>query len=242
MSDFLLKDSASKEAFRDWLTNALQKYAAGAKGAWNDEDTLCEHFLGSISGVLKTPAGQLQIARYKTRGRGPAAPEKKLGADIICLVNIQTPSALLNGFFLIQAKKADSLSESLKKVSLDAEVMLSQTAASYIMVLMPTQVTMSGAMAVHASRRKDPSLTEFPYASFPRFAVEQLLNGLMLEPLASHRRVLTPDLKAEVDHILMIVGASNQAAAEARGVAERQLAELGLDIEINAGGNSPSDG
>jgi hypothetical protein len=242
MSDFLLKDSASKVAFKQWLVDALQTYAAGAEGAWNDEDTLCEHFLRSISGVLNTPTGQLQINRYKTRGRGPGAPEKKLGADIICLVNIQTSNAFLNGFCLIQAKKAKLLKDCLHKVSHDADVMLSQTAASYVMVLMPTEVTMSGAMAVHSSRKKDPSLTEFPYVSFPRFAVEQLLNGLMLEPLTSHRRVLTPELKAEVEHILMIVGGSKHAAAEGRSVAERQLAELGLDIDINGAGKSPSDG
>jgi hypothetical protein len=241
MSDYLLKDSVSKEAFGQWVRNGLETYAAGAANVWNDEDTLCEHFLGSISGVLNTSTGQLRIDRYKTRGRGPGAPEKKLGADIICLVNIQTSSASLNGFCLIQAKKARLLTDTLHKVSLDAGVMLSQTAASYIMVLMPEQVTMSGAMAVYSSKKNDPPLTEFPYASFPRYVVEQLLNGLMLEPLASHRRVLTPELKAEVKHILMIVGASDEAAAQARSLAERQLAELGFDIDFNASGKSPGD-
>jgi hypothetical protein len=241
MSDFLLKDAVSKAAFKQWLTNGVETYAAGAEKAWSDEDTLCEHFLGSISGVLHTPTGQLQIDRYKIRGRGPGAPEKKLGTDIICLVNIQTENALLNGFCLIQAKKARTFTDRLKKVSHEADVMLRQTAASYVMVLMPTQVTMSGAMAVHSSKKKDPSLTQFPYASFPRYAVEQLLNGLMLEPLASHRRVLTPELKAEVQNILMIVGASNQAAAQARSVAESQLTELGFDIDFNGSGKSPGD-
>jgi len=38
------------------------------------------------------------------------------------------------------------------------------------------------------------------------------------------------------------VGGSKHAAAEGRSVAERQLAELGLDIDINGAGKSPSDG
>jgi len=106
--------------------------------------------------------------------------------------------------------------------------MLSHTAASYLLVLMRREVHMAGAMAVHSYTKKDPPLNAIPYVSFPRFAVEQLLHGLMMEPISNSARVLTPDLRAEIIHVVTVVGAGPDAMVEAQKVAELQLSQLGL--------------
>jgi hypothetical protein len=105
MSRYLLKDSDSKRLFAEWLNYMTASYAIDAMLKWADEDALCEHFFSCIRGTLKTPTGILTVKSYKTRGRGPGAAEKKLGADGICIVDIVTPNISLKGFFLFQAKR-----------------------------------------------------------------------------------------------------------------------------------------
>lgn len=236
VADFLLKDSKSKADFKSWLESALVAYGASADLKWSDEDTLCEHFFSSISGHLKTPTGELRVSSYKTRGRGPGAPEKKLGADGICLVNVATPHADLNGFFLFQAKKAERLTDHLRQSSNECAKMLKHSAASYLLVLMRREAHMAGAMAVHSHKSSDPPLHAIPYVSFPRFAVEHLLHGIMLEPLNSAASLLSPDLREEIKHVVTIVGASADAMAEAQKVAEMELDRLGLSDAQDGGG------
>jgi hypothetical protein len=158
-------------------------YAVDAMLKWADEDALCEHFFSCMRGTLTTPNGDLTVKSYKTRGRGRGAAEKKLGADGICIVDIATSNTALKGFFLFQAKKATSLSDTLRGASAGCSTMLSHTAASYLLTLMPTEAKMVGAMAVHSCTRVDPPLNEVPYLNFARFAAEHLLQGIMLEPM-----------------------------------------------------------
>lgn len=230
MADFLLKDTKSKDAFKDWLVAAMGAYGAEADLKWEDEDTLTEHFFKSVSGELITTTGKLKISSYKTRGRGPAAAEKKLGADGICIVNIQTAIASLHGFFLFQAKKVERSKNALCDSSKECSTMLSHTAASYLLVLMRREAHMAGAMAVHSHKKKDPPLNSIPYVSFPRFVDEQLLHGLMLEPMFNSSRILTPDLTKEIRHVLTIVGSRADAMLEAQKNVVIELEQMGLSV------------
>ena len=235
MADFLLKDTRSKSDFKLWLESGLVKYGAGADLKWADEDALCEHFFQSIGGDLKTPTGELRVTSYKIRGRGPAAPEKKLGADGIALVNIRTANASLNGFFLFQAKKSERITLGLRDSTAECKAMLSHTAASYLLVLMRREVHMAGAMAVHAYKKKDPPLRAIPYVSFPRYAVEQLLHGLMLEPISNGGRILTPELRKEIGHVVTIVGSTVDAMQEAQKLSDIEFSQLGFGSEQRDG-------
>ena len=106
MQRYMLKDSKSKSVIYDWFRTSMSSYAADSLLNWNDEDSLCASFFMSITGQVSTPTGNLNVRIYKVRGRGPGAPENKLGADGIALVQINTPNTRLSGFFLFQAKKA----------------------------------------------------------------------------------------------------------------------------------------
>ena len=233
MSRYLLKDSESKSLFVDWLTTMTRSYAADAMLKWADEDTLCEHFFSCIRGTLSTPTGDLTVKSYKTRGRGPGAAEKKLGADGICIVNIETPTTSLNGFLLFQAKKAHYLSDSLRGASGECSTMLSHTAASYLLALMPAETKMVGAMAIHSCMRNDPSLNEVPYVSFPRFAAEHLLQGIMLEPMHRLRDLLTPELRKEIKIVVGLLGRGPDQTAEALKLLEMEIQALGLDVSTD---------
>jgi hypothetical protein len=210
----------------------MSYYAADSRLNWNDEDSLCSSFFKSISGRVSTPTGSLSIRSYKVRGKGPGALERKLGADGIALVHINTPKTNLSGFFLFQAKKARGLSGSLRGAYSQCTKMLTHSAASYLLVLLEDEVKMVGAMAVGSyAPKSDPSLTDIPFVSFPRFVVEHVLRGVMLEPLNRAKILLTPDLREEIKHVISIVGGVNQQIADAIMKADRQLRELELDFE-----------
>lgn len=231
MSRYLLKDSDSKRLFVEWLNSMAADYAVDALLKWADEDALCEHFFSCIRGTLTTPTGDLTIKSYKTRGRGPGAAEKKLGADGICIVDIATPNTSLNGFFLFQAKKAYLLSDTLRGASAECSTMLSHTAASYLLTLMPTEAKMVGAMAVHSCTRTDPPLHKVPYVSFARFASDHLLQGIMLEPMHRLRDLLSPDLRAEIKIVVGMVGRASNQTADALKIMQLEIQALGLDVE-----------
>lgn len=231
MSSYLLKDSESKRMFIEWLNSAAADYAIDAELKWSDEDALCEHFFSCIRGTLSTPTGDLTLKTYKTRGRGPGAAEKKLGADGIGIVNIETPNTLLRGFFLFQAKKAVSLSDSLRGASGECSTMLTHTAASYLLTLMPAEAKMVGAMAVHSCTVKDPSLQEVPFISFARFAVEHLLQGVMLEPMSRAGSILSLELRSEIKHVVGVVGRGPDRTTQALKLLQLDLQELGLQVE-----------
>jgi len=209
----------------------MTTYAADAMLKWGDEDTLCEHFFSSIRGSISTPTGVMSIQSYKIRGRGPGAPEKTLGADGIGLVSIATPYAKLSGFFLFQAKKAYSASDILRGARAGCSNMLCHSAASYLLILLPTLVKMIGAMAVHSTTSREPSLSDIPYIGFPRFLTDHLLHGIMLEPLSRARTTLTPALKAEIKHVISIVGSHEQQLEGALATIRGDIEELGLGIE-----------
>jgi len=231
MSRYLLKDSVSKRLFEEWLNSMTANYAIDAMLKWADEDALCEHFFSCIRGTLKTPAGVLTVKSYKTRGRGPGAAEKKLGADGICIVDIVTTNVSLKGFFLFQAKKAMLLSDTLRGASDECSKMLSHTPASYLLTLMPKQANMVGAMAVHSYTRGDPALNEVPYVSFARFAAEHLLRGIMLEPMDRLRNLASPELRAEINIVVGILGREGDQTATALNLLQIDIQELGLDVE-----------
>lgn len=205
MSEYLLKDTASKEILRAWLVSAMERYGGEARLKWNDEDTLCEHFFKCLSGQVTMPTGKLEVTSYKTRGRGPGAGEKKLGADGIGLVFINTLKTSLAGFFLFQAKKAETQCRSLQDASIECSTMLSHSAASYLLVLFPSEVNMVGAMAIEACKKKDPPLKMVPYIGFPRFFVEHILTGIMLEPLCRHDKISSDELRREIRHVITFV-------------------------------------
>jgi hypothetical protein len=231
MQSYMLKDSKSKSLIYDWFRTSMSSYAADSGLNWNDEDSLCAEFFKSISGLLSTPAGDLIIRSYKTRGRGPGAAERKLGADGIALVQINTPSTQLSGFFLFQAKKAIAISSSLRGASDECIKMLDHTAASYLLVLLPTEVKMAGAMAVKSYvSGTDPHLTDIPFVNFPRFIVEHILQGVMMEPLDKAMELLTPELKKEISHVISIVGGNDQQIEEAMMKVDSYIRELELDI------------
>jgi hypothetical protein len=231
MSVYLLKDSTSKQRFAEWIKTMTANYSAAAKLKWADEDALCEHFFSCIRGTLSTAAGDLTVASYKVRGRGRGAAEKRLGADGICIVDIFTPTTRLRGFFLFQAKKATSLSDKLRGASLECSTMLSHTAASYLLTLMPSDAKMSGAMAVHSCAYKDPSLIDVPYVSFARFAAEHLLQGIMLEPFDRLRDFDSEHLSAEIKLVVGILASVDNQRADALRRVEEEIEALGLQVE-----------
>jgi len=230
MKKYLLKDSASKNLIYHWLRSGIQHYVSNSRLHWNDEDSLCGHFFSSISGLCSVPTGTLNIRSYKVRGRGPAAREKKLGADGLGLISIKTQGADLAGFFLFQAKKAISEGQQLRGAKAECSTMLAHSPASYLLVLMPAEVKMVGAMAVTAIHSADPTLSNLPYVGFPRFMTEQVLHGLMLEPLAQLRETLSFDLLQEVSHVVQVTGGTDETIEDAMSTLNKQLGELDLDL------------
>ena len=120
----------------------------------------------------------------------------------------------------------------LTGASSECEKMLNYTAASYLLVLLPYEVKMVGAMAVKSYVNGiDPHLNDIPFVNFPRFIVEHLLQGVMLEPLDKALSLLTPELKAEISHIITIVGGDNRHIEEALMNVESYIKELDLDVD-----------
>lgn len=210
----------------------MSSYATDSQLYWNDEDSLCACFFKSITGWLSTPTGNLKIRSYKTSGRGPGATEKKLGADGIALVQIEAPKTQLSGFFLFQAKKAKNKCGLLSGAFTQCEKMLKYTAASYLLVLLPQEVKMAGAMAVNSyNTGNDPHLTDIPFVSFPRFIVEHILQGVMLEPMEKAMLdIQTQKFKEEISHILTIVGGNNKNIEEAITKVDYYMNRLDLDV------------
>lgn len=184
MSEYLLKDSSAKKAVRNWLEEAITRYANAGRLSWNDEDALTQRFFDAIANpALQTNTGMLQIECYKVRGRGQKAPEHLLGADGLGLVHIETSTTLLDGIFLFQAKKADSETAALRDAKKQCAKMLQHSSASQLIVLLPDCVHVVSALAVTSVRNSMAHLEDVPFMNFARFVVEQLLNGLMLAPL-----------------------------------------------------------
>ena len=91
---------------------------------------------------------------------------------------------------------------------------------------------MVGAMAVTSYvSGTDPHLTDIPYVNFPRFIVEQILQGVMMEPLEKASKMLTPELKKEISHVVSIVGGRDQHIKESRMKVESHIRELEFDID-----------
>jgi hypothetical protein len=232
MSRPFLKDSNSKNALYDWLKRGMLRYSTDSMLYWADEDYLCGHFFSSISGACSFDIGKFNVKSYKLRGRGPSAPEKKIGADGIGIVILKYKDIQLQGFFLYQAKKAKNITDGLGKAKEGCDLMLSHTPASYLLVLMPEEIKMVGAMAVSANRKKYPSLNDLPFVSYPRFVIEHLLHGLMLEPLEKFRPTLSADLNGEIKNLTTIIGGSNQYIKDVERTLEEKISDLiSHDIE-----------
>lgn len=114
--------------------------------------------------------------------------------------------------------------------------MLTHTAASYLLTLMPTEATMVGAMAVHSCTRNDPSLNDVPFISFPRFAAEHILHGIMLEPMHRLHDIIPPELSSEIKFVVGFIGQASNRIAEADSLIQMEIQELGLDIDIENDG------
>jgi hypothetical protein len=234
VSPYLLKDSASKATVKRWLTEALRRYQARSGLKFRDEDVLTESFFSAIStklNPLATAAGRLEIDAYKIRGRGPGADEKSIGADGIGLVHVDTASTCLSGFFLFQAKKASARWDTLEHSVAQCTRMLSHTPASYLLALLPQEVNLVSAMAIVSVQGRDPSLLDVPFVSFPRFFVEHLLHGLMLEPLTNLKASVSPELAKEIRYLVTAVIKDRDDGARVTAVDEF-FAGLGLEREL----------
>lgn len=231
MSRYILKNTESKDIVVKWLKQSMLHYAKRSSWAFADEDSLCEAFLSAVSGHVDTPTGRFSISGYKVRGRGRAAPEKKLGADGIGIFSLNTVEVSLSGFFLYQVKKTKDNSTKLVDVCSQSKDMLSHCSASQVMVLMPETVVFTGAMAVAALKAGEPSLANLPYNSFPQFIGEQMLRGLMLAPFNDLKAIRSRDLLTEVKHILAITASEEGFLERAERRILREISELNLDIE-----------
>jgi len=204
MQKLLIKDNKSKGQIYHWIRLGIEKYSQNSEWYWNDEDSLCAHFFSSISGCCPTATGKIVVNSYKIRGRGPSAPESKLGADGLGIISIRENDVNLEGYFLFQAKKAKKVTQPLQNSRSQCSKMLSHSSASFLLVLLPSQVKMVGAMAVHSSINPRPSLACLPFVTFPKFVRSQLLRGIMLEPLRNFQTSITPDLQIEIKNIITI--------------------------------------
>ena len=231
MTEYLLKNSSSKNQLAAWLDSAVALYSKRSALKWNDEDSLVECLFSAISTTLITDAGRLDIDSYKIRGRGPKAPEKAIGADGIGIVHIENDSTSLSGFFLFQAKKVESQSASIRDASSQCGKMLQQSSASYLLALGHRDVSLVSAIAVTSLRSGSLKLNNVPYVSFRRFVVEQLLRGLMLQPMGQLHLAVPPDLRSELRHVLTIIGGRDQEARGA-GVGEL-LADFDFELDRN---------
>lgn len=226
-----LKDTKSKADLARWLKNGILHYSRGSRYSWNDEDYLCGHFFSSISGDCAFDFGHFNLNSYKLRGRGPSAPEKKIGADGIGIVVLKYDYISLKGFFLYQAKKAENTTDPLTKSKMECDVMLTHTPASYLLVLMPSDVKMVGAMAVSANNKNSPSLNDLPFLGYSRFVVEHLLHGIMLEPLEKFRPTLSADINKEIKRITTIVGGDKKYIKDVEAQLTEKLSDLNLQQE-----------
>ncbi|MFH0783738.1 MAG: hypothetical protein V2B20_17530 [Pseudomonadota bacterium] len=233
-----LKDSKSKDELYEWIKSGILTYSKNSLLCWADEDFLCGHFFSSISGTCSFNFGNFDIKSYKLRGRGPSAPEKVIGADGIGIVILKYQDIHLKGFFLYQAKKAKTTGDGLGRAKEECDVMLTHTPASYLLVLMPTEVKMIGAMAVSANAKKSPSLNNLPFLSYPRFVVEHLLHGIMLEPLKNLRPTLSVDLNSEIKNITAVIGGSEKYIDEVSKKLEQELSNI---LEMDDQRNDDND-
>lgn len=231
MTKPFLKDINSKNQLFTWLTAGMKNYAASSMSCWADEDFLCGHFFSSISGSCTFGLGEFKVGNFKIRGRGPSAPEKKIGADGIGIIDLKYPDISLKGFFLYQAKKAVDQRAYLGKAKEECSVMLTHTPASYLLVLMPAEVKMVGAMAVNANLKTSLCLNDLPFVNYPRFIIEHILHGIMLEPYANLRPTLSLDVSNEIKHISTFVGGSKKYIDEAEKIIKEEIRGLDWKIE-----------
>jgi hypothetical protein len=230
VSGYLLKSAEAQFQIFEWLESSMVNYASEAPHAYADEDSLCETLFRCLGRQpVKTDGGSLQFIGHKVRGRGPAAPEKKLGADGLWIVDIETPEASLHGFLLYQAKKTPSRSCSLGARS-QCDLMLSHTAASVLWALSPSDVRVAGAMAVAACKGTACSLDHIPNTSFLKFVLLQMLRGHMLAPISAISS-LQPLLSSELRYALSLIGGSEDRVQMAVSRVRGQLSELGLELE-----------
>jgi len=226
MSQYLLKDAQSRNIIKDWLAESAREYASRSSYKWKDEDALCEMFFSTLSGTRETPAGRIDIDSYKIRGRGPNAPEKRSGADGIGLVCLCTPTTSLSGFFLFQAKKADSETSKLGAKA-QCRTMLTRSAASILLTLLPDRAVVSGAMAVTAAEGSDSRLDQIPFTGFHNFVADQILRGIMMEPLEETAVDKLSDLVESPRLLVSIIAGRGRRAAGLEPILE----QLEFDLE-----------
>jgi hypothetical protein len=243
----VLKNAEFKKQVKEFLKNGMEKYSRDAPYAQADEDSLTQAFISAISGEFKYQNLTVHLRGYKTRGRGPNATEKKLGADGLGIVYIETSDIQLHGFFLFQAKKSLDTTDNLGiTAKAQCQMMLSHTAASHLLVLRPDKVSFVGATAV-VSSVSDLSLVGLPYIGFPSFFKEILLHSFMLAPLEDGLFEKYPDLSNEIRHILAITindsDLSESKPEKMEGVNSKYLSEnleIFIEKEIVANGQLES--
>jgi len=232
MSDYPFKDSATKQAVYNWLKEALVQYSVNSAFAWADEDSLCQLFLTEVGRrPARAPGLDVQLQGYKTRGRGGGAGEKKLGADGLGVVRIETTHARVDGFFLFQAKKSSAQDTPLDRVREQSLTMLSHTSSSIVLVLCPGTVEVVSAMAVASHNKPQPRLSDVPYEDFARFVTDKLLRGFAMAPLDSAAFLQDAALRGEIKQVLAIVAAEAHNIAAASVAVQQRLDAAGLNVE-----------
>jgi hypothetical protein len=113
---------------------AMKKYASG--GA-SDEPEITGYLLGQLDAQIEGRIGGLtwntQIVRNKA---GTAAEERRVGADLLIHVSLDTPSAKYSKGVLVQAKRAEpdeSISTGdLQRLSRQCKTMLTFTPSAFV--------------------------------------------------------------------------------------------------------------
>jgi hypothetical protein len=241
MPKLFLKDSKSKDIIQNWLIAGMSKYSYSSWSYWADEDSLCGHFFSSISGSCNFDSGEFRISNLKLRGRGPSAPEKKIGADGIGILDLVFPDISLKGFFLYQAKKTEDNRGALVNAKEECDVMLTHTPASYLLVLLPAEIKMVGAMAVSANLKKSPNLNNLPFVNYPRFVVEHMLHGIMLESYDKLRPALSADIYGEIKNVSIAVGGSKEMVNQAIAAIQQDVLSMNWEAYNDNGKDGDED-
>jgi hypothetical protein len=79
-------------------------------GTIETEPTLTDRFLGALEQAITSeglPMRGYRLSIRTLRDRGPGAPERQFGADLVAVFELDTPECRLSKGFLAQAKLAD---------------------------------------------------------------------------------------------------------------------------------------
>lgn len=152
-------DEAMREAAmaaNQAVSRTMRKYASGGI---HDEPNITAYLISELDRAVAGPIGGLNWSSTIVRsGTGTAAEEKRVGADLLIHVSLNTPQQTYSKGVLVQAKRLEpdeliSVGE-LSRLNGQCETMLKHTAAAFVFNYAKTSMRCGPATRFAGSRER----------------------------------------------------------------------------------------